>query len=119
MKNKFEYSELKYNLRQRVFSEPSGTDVRSDLVKYVSLLAVEAQGLPEDRLLGDDGHDIAMDICGALAFQGADGVEGDDWITEASEPVLFSLLSVSGELDANANNPRAWQSLFDLVGQLS
>lgn len=59
----------------------------------------EAKNLLEEQLLGEDGHDIAMDIRGAPAYQSADGVDHDGWFNEKDEPLLYQMLDVSGALD--------------------
>lgn len=56
-----------------------------------------------------------MEICGALAYQDAEGVENDGWLNPKDEPALMEILELSGTLDADANHPDKWQQLFDSV----
>lgn len=110
--------ELKQALRNHIFVQPATRGVRPYLIKYVLLLVAEAKKLPEDELLDPNGHEIAVDICGALAWQGAEGVENDGWFNEKDEPVLSELLDVTGVLDVDANHPDKWQRLFELAKHL-
>lgn len=105
-------------LRKNVFTEPITKEVRSNLIAYIQLLTVKAQVLDESERLSNKGHAIAMDICGALAFQNAEGVEHDGWLNEKDEPVLSKILKVSGVLDANPDNPEAWRQLVKLTHTL-
>ena len=104
--------------KPKFLREPSSRENKPELVAYIKDLATKASDLDEQQRLSGPGHVIAMDIAGALAFQGAKGVEGEDWITLEEEPVLFELLQVSGTLDADSNNPEMWAKLFDLTNKL-
>ena len=98
--------------------EPCGKENKPELISFIKTLATKASNMDDTQRLSGPGHVIAMDIAGALAFQGANGVEGDDWITADEEPVLFELLQVSGKLDVDSNNPEMWQKLFNLTDSL-
>jgi hypothetical protein len=77
-----------------------------------------AKSLSENDLLEGEGNDISSSICGALAWQGADGVKGEDWINEKDEPTLWRILEISGKLDVDADNLTAWHELFKLADSL-
>lgn len=81
-----------------VLVEPTNSKLRPKLIKLIKLLTAHAKQLSKDDLYGSAGADIASTLCGALAWQGANGVDGDDWINEKNEPVLFALMSVSSAL---------------------
>lgn len=112
--NHKEFAELRTN----IFTEPTSERKKPDLIKYVKILINEASQLPINELSGAKGHDIAMSITGALAFQGANGIEGDDWITIEDEPILYNILDVAGRLDNSPANNDAWQKLFTIVKML-
>lgn len=99
-------------LRTTIFTEPTTESKKPDLVRYVKILLNEASQLSADELTGDKGHAIAMSITGALAFQGAQGVNGEDWITKDSEPVLYDILDAAGQLDADPRDKTLWEKLF-------
>lgn len=105
-------------LRLAVHSEPTTQALRPYVVEYLRRRAAEAQALSNDEILHSKGWDKASRICGALAWQGADGVEGDDWITEEDEPELFQALQLSGKLDIDSNNQAAWDELFAIIDKL-
>lgn len=87
-------------------------------MKCIQLLIAEAKKLPKDQLLGDRGQDIAMDICGSLAFQDAEGVTHDGWFNQKDEAILHDLLDISGALDADPVQYDEWQKLFGLSEEL-
>ncbi|TLG09441.1 hypothetical protein FEK35_15050 [Nocardia cyriacigeorgica] len=105
-------------LRQEVFTEPAAKTTRPALVEYLHAHATLARSIPPAELYAGQGDDIAADICGALAWPGAEGVDGDDWITADSEPGLWRALELSSELDINSNNPAVWQELLDVIDRL-
>lgn len=105
-------------LKEIIFSEPSSHQTRPQIVDYLHILNQKIQNLDTEHLLNDEGHAIAMDITGALAFQGAEGVKGEDWITPEREPLLYDILGMAATLDADPNNPEAWRQLSDLLDEL-
>jgi len=104
--------------KPKFLREPSSRENKPKLVSYIKDLANKALALGEQQRLSGPGHVIAMDIAGALAFQGAEGVEGEDWITPEEEPILFELLQVSGALDADSNDLPMWHRLSELVNKM-
>lgn len=102
-------------LNREIFSEPITRLKRPALVEYIHLLTGRAKNLPKGQLLGEEGHGIAMDICGALAFQGAAGVHHDNWLNNNDEAILSELLAITGQLDIDAHNKMAWAKFFELV----
>lgn len=106
------------DIRKRIFCEPSSAEVRPLLIDYIKSLLITASSLSKESLLGSEGHTIAMDITGALAFQGAKGVTGSDWITKQDEPLLFDILRIAARLDEDANNSEAWDKLLAKSSEL-
>lgn len=119
MEQNISHDELRQKLKGHVFVEPATRKVRSYLVAYVSLLVADAKELSRDDLLASKGHDIAMDVCGVLAWQSARGVKNDGWLNEESEPILSELLDIASVLDADSNHPYAWRRFFELAEQLN
>lgn len=108
-----------YKLRERVYSEPTGVNLRPYIVEYLKHYASLALNSKiHDLTQGKAGGEIAGNICGALAWQGATGVAGDDWITEEGEPLLHEILSISSKLDIDTNNPEEWPKLLNLINEL-
>ncbi|MFZ1360902.1 MAG: hypothetical protein WAS27_02670 [Candidatus Saccharimonadales bacterium] len=107
-----------YSIKEKVYTEPTSEQVRPHLVEYIQFYIDEAKSVSRDELLHGKGNDIASIICGALAWQGADGVEGDDWIDQEREPVLWKILEITSRLDIDANDADAWQKLFAVVDEL-
>ncbi|MFF0492840.1 hypothetical protein ACFYTQ_27735 [Nocardia sp. NPDC004068] len=108
-------------LRLKVYSEPTSKKLRPYIVEYLRRRAAEARAVSNEDMLRGKGAgwgDPAGYICGALAWQGADGVEGDDWITEEDEPELFQALQLSGKLDIDTNNQTAWDELLAIIDRL-
>lgn len=106
------------HLRQEIFVEPATETTRPALLKYLRTQAKLAKSMPSADLYEGKGNGIAADICGALAWPGATGVDGDNWITPTSEPLLWRVLELSSELDIDSNNPTAWQELLDHIDRL-
>lgn len=107
------------SLRSLVFKEPVTKDARPHLIAYIQELVAKAKDLSEEQLLSVDGHDIAMDICGALAYQSADGVNHDGWFNEKDEPLLYRMLEISGVLDVDPHHRDKWQRLFTLSEEIT
>lgn len=107
-----------HQLRQKVFAEPATKTARPALLDYLHAQAKLAKSLPLAELHTGKGGSIAADICGALAWPGAEGVDGDDWITADSEPRLWRALELSSELDVDSNKSTAWQELLDVIDRL-
>jgi len=105
-------------LRTEVFHEPTTAEAKPALVEYVRIFIEQARALTPEQRLGTTGQNIAVGITGAIAFQGADGVDGDDWVRSDTEPVLFAILSAAGKLDASPDNQQAWDELFLAVQSL-
>lgn len=98
-------------LRKQVFAEPSSRNIRPAMVNYLKLLSQRIDSLTSEELIGGEGHSIAMDIAGAIAFQGADGVSGDDWVTCDEEPELYEILNVAVVLDEEPEDFANWKKL--------
>ncbi len=105
-------------LRKQVFAEPSSRDIRPAMVNYLKLLSQRIDSLTSEELIGGEGHSVAMDITGALAFQGADGVNGDDWVTRDEEPELYEILNVAAMLDEDSEDFANWKKLSLLLQSL-
>lgn len=118
MEQNFDHDNSLQSLRSIIFKEPLTKDVRPHLIEYIRSLITKAKTLPEDRLLGAEGHDIAMDICGALAYQDAEGVDHDGWFNEKDEPLLSQILDASCPLDADPRDPDQWRRLFEVSEKL-
>ena len=112
------YYEQISNLRAEVFTEPATVRLRPQLISFIELLTDRARSLSEEELFSSKGADLSSLMCGALAWQGARGVEGDDWITEQDEPELYELLQITGSLDVDNNQPDKWVRLFNVVSGL-
>ena len=107
--------EILAKLRSEIFTEPSSESKKPAIITYIKILLDEASLLSSTSLTTDQGHSIAIAITGALAFQGAEGVEGKNWITKELEPELYEILDIAGRLDAYPDNEDAWKTLFYLV----
>jgi hypothetical protein len=103
---------------KKVYSEPTSSALKPYVVEYVHFHIDQAKKLSEDELLHGQGNDIASSICGALAWQGAKGVEGEDWITKDTEPILWKILELASPLDRDADNLKLWQELFATAERL-
>jgi hypothetical protein len=110
--------EKRAELRAEIFKEPITKKIKKDLISYIVSLYEEVKKLPVSSLTESKGHSFAMDIAGALAYQGADGVDGDDWITEQDEPALFELTQVAGKLDNDPSDESEWSRLFEIIERL-
>ena len=106
------------SLSRKIFIEPTSRNLRPYIVEYIHLHINRAKSLSENDLLEGEGNDISSSICGALAWQGADGVEGEAWVNEIDEPKLWKILEIAGKLDVDSNDLTAWHKLFELVDNL-
>lgn len=106
-------------LKNKIFVEPISKDVRPALIRYVKQQSRVAKELSSDALLSSEGSSIAGDICAAIAWQDAEGVQNDGWFNGEDEPTLHELLGVSGILDADGNHPDIWEKLFSLAEKLA
>lgn len=107
----------KYDLSRKVHSEPTGRHLRPYLIDYIQIQIEQVQQLSAEELLHGRGDRVVASICGALAWQGANN--GDEWITEQTEPVLWRLLELSGKLDANSDDIEAWNELTSVANKLT
>lgn len=105
-------------LHREILKEPIRRTIRPRVVQYVLELSTQASLLAEEDLAGTKGHSIAMDICGALGFQTADGVDHDNWLNQKDEPILSDILAVSSILDFDSDNRNAWKQFFNLTSAL-
>ena len=106
-------------LSRKVYSEPTGAELKPYILEYIRYYIDQANNASNEELLyGKIGAEASSNICGALAWQGATGVEGEDWITEESEPLLWKISSVACTLDADTNNLPAWRELLSLAKQI-
>lgn len=103
-------------LRTEIFTEPVSVESRDALISYIKENVSRAKSLSKAQLLGDEGHVLAMDIAGALAFQSSKDVQGS-W-TDKDEPELSNVLDIAGKLDEDANNEEVWKKLFTAVGKI-
>lgn len=107
------------DLKNHVFVEPSTVANRPFIVKLIKSRVQDARALSDDELLNGEGHSIAADICGALAWNSANtGVAHTNWLNAQDEPRLIEIMNVSGVLDADANNKETWHELFLLADSL-
>lgn len=113
-----DYRKKGSELRQKIFVEPVGCHIRPAIVEFIKLLVARAGRLSNEELLRGEGVDISSAICGALAWQGARGVEGNDWITAEDEPELYELLRIAGTLDVDNEQLGQWMQLFKVAGKL-
>lgn len=106
------------HLKKVIFSEPTEKSNRPKLLEYINLCVDDAKELSAEQLTGAKGRGVAMEITGAIGFQGAKGVSGEDWVTESDEPVLYQILNLAGRLEVDADNTTMWQEMFKLVAKL-
>lgn len=108
-----------YSLSRRVYSEPTSPELKPYLLEYIQYYIDQARSVTDEELThGKVGSDVSSSICGALAWQGANGVEGEDWVTEGSEPLLWAILNASCTLDASTDNLPVWRELLSLTEKL-
>lgn len=108
-----------HDLRSKVFVEPSTLANRPYIVELIRLQVANAKSMSEDELLQGEGNNIASDISGILAWNSADnGVEHDNWLNANDEPILYEILNVAAELDAEGNSKQNWHKLFLLSDSL-
>ena len=107
-------------LREQVFSDPPTQEIRDDLTTYVLTLVDKARKLPKDELLSEDGQGIAMDICGALAwnYYSGEAHDNDGWFTKESDPAFDEILLYASPLDVDANDFGSWEKLFAAADKL-
>jgi hypothetical protein len=112
-------SELQ-DLKNKIFREPSTKVNRPYLVKYIKLRTEAATQLTKEERLAEQGEgwNIAGDILIAVAWQSADGIKHDNWLTKETEPILDAIENATSSLDVDGSHPEKWSELFELVRKL-
>lgn len=103
------------DVARNVYSEPKGGFSKPLVLEELKKRLTAIFELKIQDLLSWLGQEIAMDIAGLLAFHSSEDVEGEEWLTPTTEPVLDEILQIAARLELNPDDPKSWQKMRKML----
>lgn len=103
------------DVARNAYSEPKGGFSKPLVLEELKKRLTAIFELKIQDLLSWPGQEIAMDIAGLLAFHSSEDVEGEEWLTPTTEPVLDEILQIAARLELNPDDPKSWQKMRKML----